>query len=539
MYKLAIFEDEQTVRKNIIKKIDWEKYGFIIVGEAENGVEGLEVIEATVPDVIITDIEMPFMDGLELSKITREKYPTVKIVILTGFDEFKYAKSAIDLEVVEYILKPVSAEGLIATIKKLKEQLDIEIGQKENLQLLKQNYLKSLPIIRENFLNELISNKHDKSDILEKANYLNINLHEEIFVCSVINIDKASINKINFAQSDYELIKFAVLNTSREIVERLNLGHVFSHEDHIVIISLFSSNDKLHIEEILFKYLEEIRYYIEKYMKITVSIGIGNLCYNVEEISNSYKNALISLNYRFIIGNNKLIYIDDLEPQNLIKIEFDEKKEELLLTSIKFGSKQDVCKTIEELFSYFKDEKTSFNDYQVYLLEILAVIVKVSKSLMLDSGELFGQNYNLFVEMFKFNTLSEVKQWFENICIQLMTSISATRQSSCKMHVENAKKFIKENYWNSEISINSVSNYLHISPSYFGAIFKEQVGETFINYLLSVRMFNTKSLISTTSLKNYEIAEKVGYTDQYYFSHSFKKYFKISPNEFRNNLNKK
>ena len=302
---------------------------------------------------------------------------------------------------------------------------------------------------------------------------------------------------------------------------------------------MFSEKDKEYIEDKIFKYLEEIRYSIEKYMKITVSIGIGNLVNNIEEISNSYKNALISLNYRFIIGNNKLIYIDDLEPQNLIKIEFDEKKEELLLTSIKFGSKQDVCNTIEELFSCFKEEKTSFNDYQVYLLEILAVIVKVSKSLMLDTGELFGQNYNLFVEMFKFNTLSEVKQWFENICLQLMTSISARRQSTCKIHVENAKKFIKENYWNSEISINSVSSYLHISPSYFGAIFKEQVGETFINYLLSVRMFNTKNLISTTNLKNYEIAEKVGYTDQYYFSHSFKKYFKISPNEFRNNLSKK
>ena len=539
MYKLAIFEDEPTVRKNIIKKIDWEKYGFKIVGEAENGKEALEVIEATCPDVIITDIEMPFMDGLELSKITREKYPTVKIVILTGFDEFKYAQSAIELEVVEYILKPVSSEGLITTIKKLKQQLDIEINQKENLQLLKENYLKSLPIIRENFLNELITNKHEKVDVLEKADYLNMNFHGKICICSVISIDKTSINKTNFAQSDYELIKFAILNTSREIVEKTNLGHVFSHEDHIVIISLFLENDKELIEKKLFKHLEEISYSIEKYMKITVSIGIGNLSSNIEEISNSYKNALISLNYRFIIGNNKLIYIDDLEPQSQIKIEFDEKKENMLLTSIKFGNENDVCNTIEELFSYFKDEKTSFNDYQVYLLEILAVIVKVSKSLMLDTGELFGQNYNLFVEMFKFNTLREVKLWFKNICIRLMVSISARRQSSCKMHVEKAKKYIVENYWDSEISLNSVSSYLHISPSYFGAIFKEEIGETFINYLLSVRMNNTKNLISTTNLKNYQIAEKVGYTDQYYFSHSFKKYFKISPNEFRNNINKK
>ena len=539
MYKLAIFEDEAIVRKNIIKKIEWEKHDFKIVGEAGNGKEALEVIESERPDVIITDIEMPFMDGLELSRITREKYPEIKIIILTGFDEFKYAHSAIQLEVMEYILKPVSSEGLTATIEKVRRQLDIEISEKEDLQLLKQSYLESLPIIRENFLNELITNRHHKIELLEKSNYLNMNFEESVFICSVINIDKTSISRKDFTQPDYELIKFAVLNTSKEILEKRNLGYAFSHEDHIVIISLFFENNKELIEKQLFKYLEEIRYSIDKYLKITVNIGIGNLCYTVEEISGSYKNALMSLNYRFIVGDNRLIYIDDLEPQSQLKIEFDENKEYILLTSIKFGDKSDICNIIEDLFSCFKDEKISFNDYQVYLLEMLAAIVKVSKSLMIDTKELFGQNYNLFVEMFKFNTLREVKEWFKNICISLMTSISERRQSSCKMYVENAKKYIRENYSDSEISLNSVSKYLHISPSYFGTIFKEGTKETFISYLLAVRMENAKNLISASNLKNYEVAKKIGYTDQYYFSHSFKKYFKISPNEFRNNLNKK
>ena len=325
MYKLIIVEDEVIVRKNVIKKIDWQKCGFEVVGEAENGKDALEIIEALKPDVIISDIEMPFMDGLELSKIVRDKYPIIKIILLTGFDEFKYAQSAIELEVIEYILKPVSSENLIKTLTKIKQQIDVEIDQKEDLALLKHDYLRNLPIIKGNFFNDLITSSGEKEEIINKANYLNIDLNVNIFICSVINIDKTLINKTNFTGSDYELIKFAVMNTAMEIIDKNNLGYVFSNEKYIVIVSLFKEKEKELIEQRNFKALEEIRFSIEKYMKINITMGIGNLIDKIEDISNSYKNAIVALNYRFVVGNNKLIYIEDLEPQNQAKIEFDER----------------------------------------------------------------------------------------------------------------------------------------------------------------------------------------------------------------------
>lgn len=539
MYKLIIIEDETIVRKNIIKKIEWEKYGFSIVGEADNGREGLELIDNTSPDVVITDIEMPFLNGIELSSIIRKKYPNIKIVFLTGFNEFEYAKKAVELDVIEYVLKPVSSDSIANILLKIKSKLDEEINEKKNIEILREHYLQSIPVMKADFLSTLISRKQEKENILRKADYYNINLRGNIFSVSVISIDKNTIDEEMFSEADYELIKFAVLNTAEEIMNKHSLGFAFSHDNYIVLIAVSSDSSRETFLNRLFNALEEIRANINAYLKFSITIGLGNICTEVSNICDSFKYALSALEYRFIIGNNKLIYIEDLEPRSFDKVIFDETKEYMLISSIKFGGEKDIYAAIERLFHELIDTKTSFSDYQIYLLEILASIVKVSKDLNLDTQSIFGANYNLFVEMFKFDTISDVKDWFEKICIKLMKNISKRRKNSSAMMVEKAKEYIMQNYNDNELSLNKVSNYLHISPNYFGSIFKNETGETFGSFLLKVRMDTARDLLCAGKMKNFEVAEKVGYVDEHYFSYSFKKYFKVSPNEFRKSLKSK
>ncbi len=155
LYRIILVDDEEEVRKSIIKKIDWKDAGFQVVGDAENGQEAMEVVEALEPDVVLTDVRMPYMDGLTLAEWVRQNYPSIKIIIFSGFDDFEYAKQAIRLNVIEYILKPVNVEELTAILKKIKNSLDEEIAQKRNIDLLREKYLKSLPIIREQFLNDM------------------------------------------------------------------------------------------------------------------------------------------------------------------------------------------------------------------------------------------------------------------------------------------------------------------------------------------------------------------------------------------------
>ena len=157
LYRIILVDDEEEVRKSIIRKIKWEENGFLVAGDAENGEDALEKIELLEPDLILTDIRMPYMDGLTLAERVRQKYPSMKIVIFSGYDDFEYAKQAIKLNVTEYILKPVNVEELTAILQKIKANLDQEIEQKRNVNLLRENYIKSLPILREQFLNELVN----------------------------------------------------------------------------------------------------------------------------------------------------------------------------------------------------------------------------------------------------------------------------------------------------------------------------------------------------------------------------------------------
>ncbi len=157
LYRIILVDDEEEVRKSIIRKINWEENGFLVAGDAENGEDALEKIEPLEPDLILTDIRMPYMDGLTLAERVRQKYPSMKIVIFSGYDDFEYAKQAIKLNVTEYILKPVNVEELTAILQAIKANLDEEIEQKRNVNLLRENYIKSLPILREQFLNELVN----------------------------------------------------------------------------------------------------------------------------------------------------------------------------------------------------------------------------------------------------------------------------------------------------------------------------------------------------------------------------------------------
>lgn len=538
MYKLILVDDEEEVRHGIIQKIEWVKYGFEIIGEVENGREALDLIEKNIPDVIITDIKMPIMDGLELSSVLKENYPVIKIIILTGFDEFKYAQQAINYGVVEYVLKPVLPEDIVELLKKLKAQIDGEIVQKEGVKKLREHYNQSLPIMKDKFLTSLITSKIKKSEVEKKIFAYNLNLIGKGYSVSSISIDSNSINTKNYSEDDIELIKFAVMNISEEIIKKRSLGELFFHINNIVIITNFEEFDKLNIYKKTYLALEEIRQSVEKYLKLTVTIGIGNVCDDINYLADSFKSALSALDYRLVIGNNKVIYIEDLEPQAAEVIVFDENKEKALITSIKFGSENEIIDIVDMLFKDIGDTKTSFKDYQIYLLEILAAIVKISKSLQLDMKDVLELNYNLFVEMYQFNTIEEVKSWIKGICIKLLNYISYKRQDNCKLLLEKAKDYINNNYSDVDIGINKVSNYVHISPCYLSMIFKKETGETFLNYLVSIRLEVAKDMLRSTNLKTFEIAEKIGYSDPNYFSYFFKKNFGISPREYRNNLSK-
>lgn len=534
MFKLIIVDDEEEVRKGIIQKIDWKRFNFEIVGEAENGREALDLIEENVPDVVITDITMPLMDGLKLASFLKDNYPTVKTVILTGFDDFKFAQQAIKYGVADYILKPVMPKDINELIGKLQSRINEEIAQKEDIVMLRRHYNESLPVIREKFLTQLISGRPEEKEVKTRVCEYGLMLKGDIFVVAAANIDSISFKNNVFEEKDMEVVKVAVLNISKEILEKHSFGEAFFYEDNLVIIAGFRECEKNSVVGRSFSVLEEIRQNIEKFLKISITIGLGRLGNSLSKLKEPYRTALTALEYKLIIGGNKVIFIEDLEPLTTDIIVFDETKEKVLISSIKFGTKDKVIKAVDMLFNDNYGMKASIMDYHMYLMEITAAINKLTRSFQLDTTEIFGKDFTSYGEEFRNKSLDEIRNWFERACIILMERIINKRRNTTEMLLEKAKDYIKNNYGDNELSIQKVADYLHISPSYLSMIFKKEADVTFLKYLVKIRLEVAKDLLSNNDLKTFQIAERIGYPEINYFSYFFKKNIGMSPREYRN-----
>ncbi|MCR8644018.1 response regulator [Paenibacillus sp. N1-5-1-14] len=530
MYKLLLVDDEEDVRD----EVDWSLYGFQAVEKADNGIDALEIIERSLPDVVVTDIKMPFMDGLELSEIIREKYPHTKIIILTGFDEFEYAQKAVHLHIDEYVLKPFSAQELIEVLVKVKDKIDQEIAQKEDIQTLKEQYRKSLPILRENFLTSLINGRLTPQQIQDKSYYYGLQLLGKGYLASVIRMDAQTTQSSLMNASNKELQGFAVFNITEEIVDKHGLGVAFVYHEDVILLTVSDEGDREAIMYTTIQVLNEIRQSIEKHLKTTVTIGMGTVEHEAVRLSHSYEDARQALDYRPILGNNRVICIDDVEKRFNDQLRFDENKAHSLILGIKIGTAEEITVIVEALFAGIADRNISFKDYQIYLLEMMTTILKAAKDANVDLDTVFGMNSMPLAQLYQFTNLSETKSWFLHICMRMMEQISSARQSTYTHLVNKAIHYTKEHYAESDISIQKVCDHLHISAGYFSSIFKKETKLTFVTYLLQVRMEAAKELLRTTDLRALDIAEKVGYADANYFSHSFRKFVGQSPKEYRN-----
>jgi two-component system response regulator YesN len=539
MYKLILVDDEEEVREGILKRIEWGKYGFEIVGSAANGRDALDICEKVTPDVVITDIKMPFMDGLELTSILRERVPAAKVIIITGFDEFEYAQKAIKQNVFDYILKPVAYGETVNILKKIKDSMDKEKANAEDMKKLNEYYLKSLPIIREKFLSSLILNRIPEKEIFERLRSYKIDFCGKRFVAIKVSIDFFVLDDTPKTFNtklikERELLKFSVYNICDEIINNYKLGTVFIHDDSIVIIVM----SELETEEEMYDYfivaLEEIRQKVYKFTHFSVTIGIGTVEEDISNINRSYRESEIAVDYRVIMGGNRIIWIRDIEPSNKATFKFDKDIKQELESDIKLGSYLKVEEILDKIFEDIIKYKVSVKEYQLYLMEVLTSIMQVAQSLNIEVADMLGENYNVFIELYKFNDINEVKKWLQSLCYKIMERISKGIQSSYKKAVDNAVNYIMKNYNDSEMNVNKICTYLYLSPTHFSFIFKKEMKMTFLNYLVKVRMEAAMELLKTTNLKSFEVAEKVGFSDSNYFSYSFKKYCGMSPKEYRN-----
>lgn len=527
LYRIILVDDEEEIREAVKKRVDWEGCGFELVASVENGQEAMEKCEALNPDVVITDIKMPFVDGLNLGKWLYEQMPDVKLVVFSGFDDFEYAQKAIQINVTEYLLKPLKADELMCVLKKLKLQIDKELEEKRNLSVLREHYNETLPILREQFLNNLIDGRILKEQINLYAERYDLDLGGRF---KTVALAGANIEGSGGVLSEAsELIPLSVKKLIDGHLPRFCRFISFVYGDMVAVIAMMDNKAKVNS---LVEGLNHICKTAMRFLEIELSVGIGPLC-DTDNLKYAAAGARSALDYRLILGQGKALYLDDIEPRHSIRLTIDEQDKRDLALAIKIGSKEDMREWIDRFITSSGAVVQPIAEYRLFLLEMLSELLNIIRSYRLDVIEIFGSDFDGSLSLSNFTSQVQLGDWFLEICQKISAMIKQERKTFTKSLAENAKQFIIENYSNPGVSVELLCEHLHVSPTYFSTLFKKETGLSFVAYLTKIRLEEAVRLLDTTQDKTYEIADKVGYSEPSYFSYVFRKQFGVSPGKYR------
>lgn len=533
MYKIIIVEDEIPVRNAICNIIEWEELGYELVYVSGDGQDALTYIENNQIDVILTDICMPFMDGLELSNEAKKILPTVKIVIITGYNEFEYAHKAVEIGVDHYLLKPITADEFTKMLIEIKNELDNEFSKKRDLLALKKQVETNKDILRDKFLMNLLYNKINSNIIREKVNNLGIKLEGTKYIVAVLQPENIKVIADSNWDCDYQLLEFAILNICNEVLT--NYGQnicILGNDDQLIIFFVNDNQDEIEFRDTIDEIMNKIIVCVEKFYDIGMYIGVGDNYAELQDLHFSYKDALNALEYRVLNGSNKIIYKMDVEKTSSFSYhKIDEYLRELEYAIKIGGNKTD--KIIDYIFSIIIFSNVHISQFRTILLKITTTILKAYEDICSGSPNDVIIDFNQFNEVFGKERIDEVKTYYKKLCKNLSNEINKERIDIKASQMQKAYQFIYNNYQNKSLDINMICNHLNISSSYFSRIFKTETNETFMQYLTKVRMEKAKDLLMNSDYKVYEISEKVGYEDPHYFSYNFKKKTGVKPTQYR------
>ncbi len=533
LYTIILVDDEEEVRKSIIKKIDWQAAGFRVIGDAENGEDAMEKIEVLEPDVVLTDIRMPYMDGLALAEKIRQRYPSMKVLIFSGYDDFEYAQRAIKLNVTEYILKPVNVEELTSILMKIRSNLDQEIEEKRNLNHLRENYRKSLPIIREQFFNDLVHKNLSKELAEQKLREYDIPvLGARKWVLAAIDVERGDMKESLSLHNEEELIPISVMQIVKEKLQgycRFAIFQSSSEADMVAMAALDESNSTTGLIDVLGDICKETK----RILEVPVTIGIGHSCNELSGLRESYQSSIDALGYKAIAGRGNTIYINDMEPVGNGKLEFDSMTEADLISAIKFGPADKIQAAVSRIMEKMESAKVHSRQQQVYMFGVVNSILQMIRQYDLTLEDILGGELAYMEILGNLQKKEEFEQWLLRTGEKMNQVINQERDMTARQVIQEAKQYILDHYQDPDLSVEMICRHLHMSPAYFSTMFKKETGQAYIAYLTDLRLNKAVELLNKTDDKTYVIAAKVGYPEQNYFSYVFKKKFGVSPTKFR------
>ena len=518
MYKLSIVEDERDVRNRLSGLIRKAEAGFETVSEYETGIDAYEGILSNCPDLIVTDIKIPYINGIDLVKMVRLVYPLVKIIIITGYNEFDYAREAANLGVVGFISKPVTLDDVAAALEKARAELDDEFLTSANLRRLSAFYEKNLPIVREYDLYRLSTMSDVPEPFEHKLRGDGVSLDFKYFAMCVFDFDGSP----DFGPEPYEMAFAAIRNTAAEELGGLFECNFFNRYEKLCL--LLKSGDAPDMEA-LERRIDNTIQRVSRHSGMPVSAGVSN-AYGRKDFALMVREAMRALEYRSVMGGGRVFMRGNSAPP-ASKIPADDNAINELSYMMHFHPEADILDRIDRVMK--APDADSF--YYTATCAVNALIRSCDDLTALYAA--FGNQDSLYRRLFEIKTEGGVNEFIKELALSVRKINDGVIRNSVDQNLNKVMRYMEEHYREPDFAFESLARAVGFSVSYISAMLKKRRNTSFIKILTGLRMEKALELLSDPSLKLADIADQLGYGDAYYFSHCFKRHTGVSPKEYR------
>ncbi len=522
MYRVLLVDDEIFARQGLRNLIDWASCGFEVIDEAGNGEDALDIIQKSKPDLVITDIRMPVLDGMELIRLTiQEQSHKPSFIIISGYDDFKYAQQAVRFGVHDFILKPIDEHVLESTLRQLHEKFIREKSARFEKEHLQYNQM----------ITSLIKGEIDEDALGRWVKHLGITRNSKIMYTFV------EVNDIHPWKPDAQQLKQEEINmVIRQVIrDTLHIErNVFLHEHRNRIGFVLASEDITDHHDNLEEFVIQLQRAISAQLHQTVYIYVGAIVDGLSELRHAYLTAKEALPYKFLKENCMYVIYNDVRQFTLNYLDMDSRLYHQLTLQIEENNETTIHETIDAIFCEFRDHKFAPEAVKMTINRCVSNIIKITHQMGITDQELVKlepiiswQDLNL--------SLKELKRLFTDFVIHSTRLLSTVRKENMKGSIQKIKGYI-ETHYHENINLKSLAAEFYMNSVYLGQLFKKTYGIYFNDYLLQIRVNEAKKLLRQTDMRSYEVAEKVGFSNADYFVTQFEKLEHMTPTEYRNKL---
>ena len=524
MYKILIAEDEWITKNSLMEAVDWAKVGCEVVASAKDGYEALELIEQFLPDIVISDIKMDGMDGLELCMNINKLFSGIKVIFITGYSEFDYAQNAIKLGVKDFLLKPTDPDKILEAVARVVKEI-------ENNEVIQQKFVEmqkivseNIPILREKFLLELVSGKRfSTAEINKKQKFLNIDSQDFYIIAGEIDSYDELMNE--YEEEQRQVMKLMIRDICEVALNQYGFGYHIEKDTNLffMFVKCINAMD-------LTEYIQER---IAAVVGVSLSFGISKEASGLENMSSCYEQSVQALRQNFYLGNNCIVEYSDLkiEDKQVISANYTG----TMITSIMEYVRAGNCEgAIEKLGALVIEIKELRHKNHFYIRNIAFELIVLLQRFLSDINEdpqkvIQGLYYE---EITYCKTINDVKNHLSSIIMKVTSLIEAKNKKMSETVINKIIDYLQHNYFK-DITLDELGKIVFMNPKYVCRLIKKETGSNFSDILLGIRIDNAKKLMRETELKTFEIAEKVGIKDSRYFSKVFKKMTGVTPTEYK------